>query len=201
MKTLIVATKNEGKVAEIKTILQEMDIEVKTMKEAGIDLDIPEEGTSFEENAIMKAEYLKSYTDAWILADDSGLEIDYLQKAPGVYSARYLGENTPYSTKNQKILEKLEGVSIDQRTARFVCVIALARVGKGTQTTIGTLEGYIGEVASGENGFGYDPIFFVKPYHMSVADMDLDLKNQISHRGQALRDMKARLKELLKESK
>lgn len=200
MKTIIVATQNMGKVKEIKKMLEDLNVEVKTMGEAGIDIDIEENGTTFDENARIKAEALKAYTDAIVIADDSGLEIDYLNKEPGVYSARYLGKDTPYTLKNEIILEKLKGIPKSQRTARFVCAIAAASRDRETFTTCGTIEGYIGYESKGNNGFGYDPIFFVEKYNTSTADMCPELKNQISHRGEALRKMKDKLKEILGES-
>ncbi|WP_070001069.1 XTP/dITP diphosphatase [Cellulosilyticum sp. I15G10I2] len=201
MRTIVVATQNAGKVTEIKKMLEDLDVEVKTMDEAGIDLEIEETGTTFEENAIIKAEALKAHTDAIILADDSGLEIDHFGKEPGVYSARYLGKDTPYTVKNQIILDRLQDVPKEQRTARFVCVMAVAAKDITTITTRGTIEGYIGYEARGTNGFGYDPIFFVEAYNTSTADMCSDLKNAISHRGEALRQMKERLKGILEVSK
>ena len=198
MKTIVVATQNAGKIIEIKEMLEDLDVEVKSMSEVGIHIDIQETGATFCENAIIKAEALKHYTDALILADDSGLEIDCLGKAPGVYSARYLGEDTPYEIKNQIILDKLKDVPKERRTARFVCTMAVTAQDIETITTCGVIEGYIGEEARGTNGFGYDPIFFVEEYNTSTADMCSDLKNKISHRGQALRQMKERLKEILK---
>ncbi len=194
MKTIIVATQNKGKVVEIKEMLHELECEVLTMGEAGLDREIEENGTTFEENAIIKAEALKAYTDAIILADDSGLEIDYLNKEPGVYSARYLGKDTPYALKNQIILDKLKEVPKDKRTARFVCAMAIAGKEIDTQVVRETIEGYISDEARGENGFGYDPIFFVPEYNLCTAEMSSEQKNEISHRGKALR----RIKELLK---
>jgi len=199
MKTIVVATQNAGKVVEIKKMLKDLNVEVKTMSELGIDIEIEESGITFEENAILKAEALKKYTDAIILADDSGLEIDFLNKKPGVYSARYLGKNTSYTVKNQIILDKLKDVPREKRTARFVCAMAVASQGMPTLTTLGTIEGYIGYEARGTNGFGYDPIFFVEEYNTSTADMCEDLKNKISHRGNALKQMKERLNGILEE--
>lgn len=199
MRTVIVATQNAGKVKEIKKMLENLDIEVKTMGEAGIDIEIEENGETFEANAVIKAEALKQYTDAIILADDSGLEIDYLNKEPGVYSARYLGKDTLYSIKNQIILDKLKNVPKEQRTARFVCAMAIASRSMDTMTTLGTIEGYIGYEARGTNGFGYDPIFFVDEYGTSTADISENLKNKISHRGKALEQMKEKLIRILGE--
>ncbi|MGL4798899.1 MAG: XTP/dITP diphosphatase [Cellulosilyticaceae bacterium] len=199
MKHIIFATTNAGKVKEIKEILSDLPVEVLTMTEAGIDLDIEENGKTFEENAIIKAEALKGLTDAIILADDSGLEIDYLNGEPGVYSARYLGKDTPYSEKNQIILDRLGGVEKEARSARFVCAIAAAGQGIETMTTVGTIEGYIGYESKGDNGFGYDPIFFVEDYQKSTAELTPEEKNAISHRGKALRAMKERIKEIVGE--
>lgn len=197
MKRIIFATTNEGKVKEIKSILKDLKVEVVTMKEAGIVLDIEENGTTFEENAVIKAEALTAYTDDIILADDSGLEIDYLNKEPGVYSARYLGKDTPYEIKNQIILDRLKDVSKNERSARFVCAIAAAAKDMPTRTTIGTIEGYIGDSPKGNNGFGYDPIFYVEEFGTSTADLSPQIKNQISHRGKALVAMEEILKEVL----
>lgn len=189
MKKIIVATQNKGKVKEINEMLAGLNVEVQTMGEAGIDIDVEENGTTFEENAIIKAEAISKLTDAIVIADDSGLEIDYLNKEPGVYSARYLGKDTPYEVKNKMIMERLEGVPKEKRTARFVCAMALAEAGKETVTTYGTIEGYIGDHAEGENGFGYDPIFFVDELGTSTANISLEAKNKISHRAKALRAM------------
>lgn len=199
MKKIVFATQNQGKVKEIKKILADLPVEVVTMEEIGINIDIEENGKTFEENAIIKAEALKVYTDAIILADDSGLEIDYLGKEPGVYSARYLGKDTPYEEKNKIILERLENVKEEERTARFVCAIAAAGRDIPTMTTLGTIEGYIGYEAKGENGFGYDPIFYVEAYNQSTAELTPEIKNEISHRGQALTAMKDKLKEIVGE--
>lgn len=197
MKKIIVATQNQGKVKEIKAVLSDLPVEVYTMSEAGIDMDIEENGTTFEENAIIKAEALTNYTDAIVIADDSGLEIDCLNKEPGVYSARYLGKDTPYTEKNQIILERLKDVKRQERTARFVCAIAMAMKGKETQTAVQTLEGYIGFEAEGTNGFGYDPIFFVPGLERSTATLTMEEKNEISHRAKALRVMKEKIKSML----
>ncbi|MHC1748871.1 MAG: XTP/dITP diphosphatase [Cellulosilyticaceae bacterium] len=197
MKKIIFATTNEGKVKEIRSILKDLEVQVLTMAEAGLLIDIEENGKTFEENAIIKAEALSAYTEDIVLADDSGLEIDYLNKAPGVYSARYLGKDTPYEVKNQIILNKLQDVPQEKRCARFVCAIAAACKELGTITTIGTIEGYIGYEPKGTNGFGYDPIFYVEELGTSTADLSPDVKNQISHRGKALEAMKQKLQEVL----
>lgn len=197
MKEIVVATQNKGKVKEIKEILADLPVEVKTMVEVGIDIDVEENGTTFEENAIIKAEAISKLVDALVIADDSGLEIDYLNKEPGIYSARYLGKDTPYEIKNQMIIDRLEGVPKEKRTARFVCAMALAEAGKETVTTYETIEGYIGDHAEGENGFGYDPIFFVDELGTSTANISLETKNEISHRAKALRSMAPKIKERL----
>lgn len=189
MKTIVVATQNKGKVKEIKEMLEGLPFEVKTMGEVGIDVDVEETGTTFTENAILKAEAISRLTDSLVIADDSGLEIDYFDKAPGVYSARYLGKDTPYEEKNQIILDKLKGVPQEKRTARFVCVMAMSQKGKETKTAEGVIEGYIGTEPVGDNGFGYDPIFYVASLGTSTANISTEEKNKISHRSQALQKM------------
>ena len=192
---IIFATGNAGKMREIREIMADMDMEICSMKEAGISLDIEENGTTFEENAQIKAKAVAACTKDIVLADDSGLEVDYLNKEPGVYSARYLGEDTSYDIKNQAILDRLKGVPKEQRTARFVCAIAAVLPDGKTLVTRETIEGYIGECPAGENGFGYDPIFYVDEYHCSRPGLTEEQKNEISHRGKALRSMKKLLHE------
>ena len=179
---------------EIRQILGDMDLEVVSMKEAGIDIDIVEDGTTFEENAIIKAKAVAAYTDAIVLADDSGLEIEYLNNEPGIYSARYMGADTPYSVKNQNFIDRLKGVPDEKRTARFVCVIAAAMPDGGIFTTKGVIEGRIAEEEKGENGFGFDPIFYVPEYGCTTAQLSEEQKNAISHRGKALEAMKEELR-------
>ena len=194
MKTKIIfATGNEGKMHEIRDILKDMDAEIVSMKEAGIDIDIVEDGTTFEENAVIKAKAVAACTDAVVLADDSGLEVDYLNKEPGIYSARYLGENTPYSEKNKNLIARLKGVKEEERTARFVCAIACVLPDGNELATEATIEGRIGYAEKGKNGFGYDPIFMVPSYGKSTAELTEEEKNKISHRGKALRAMKEKL--------
>lgn len=197
MNKIIVATQNKGKVTEIKKLLEGLPIEVLTMGEAHLDIDIEENGQTFEENAKIKAEAISKLTDAFVLADDSGLEIDYLGKEPGIYSARYLGKDTPYREKNQVILERLQDVPKEKRTARFICAMALAQKGKKTVTTIGVMEGYIGYQIEGTNGFGYDPIFFIDELGTSTANISLEEKNKRSHRAKALKEMLKIIKERL----
>lgn len=192
-KKIIFATGNQGKMKEIKSVFSDFDGEILSMKEAGIFLDIEENGTSFEENALIKAKAIWERTGAIVLADDSGLEVDYLNKEPGIYSARYLGEDTPYEVKNRNIIERLAGVPKEQRSARFVCAIAAVLPNGSTKVVKKTIEGYIGYEEKGENGFGYDPIFVVPEYGKTTAELTMEEKNVISHRGKALRSMKEEL--------
>lgn len=192
---MIFATGNMGKMKEIKAILGDIGEEILSMKEAGIDMDIVEDGSTFEENAIIKAKAVMERTGKLALADDSGLEIDALNKEPGIYSARYMGEDTPYEIKNSNLIERMKGVKGKDRSARFVCVIAAAFPDGEIITTRGTIEGVIAEELAGENGFGYDPIVYVPEYGMTTGQMDPDAKNAISHRGKALTAMKKILEE------
>lgn len=196
MKRIIFATGNAEKMKEIRSILADMDVEIVSLKEAGIHAEIVEDGDTFEENALIKAKAISELTGELVLADDSGLEVDDLNKEPGVYSARYMGEDTSYTVKNQAILDRLAGVPADRRTARFVCAIAAAIPDGRTLVTRETVEGYIGEKPAGENGFGYDPIFYVNEFHCSTAELTQEQKNKISHRGKALRAMKEQLAQL-----
>ena len=181
-KKLIFATGNEGKMREIRHILGDMDYEILSMKEAGVDVDIVEDGETFEE--MMEA------TGCLTLADDSGLEIDFLNKDPGVLSARYMGENTSYRIKNQILLDRLHGVPAAVRSARFVCAIAAAFPDGRIETRQATIEGRIADEPAGENGFGYDPIFYVPELGKTTAQLSEEEKNAISHRGKALRMIK-----------
>ena len=197
MKKLIFATGNQNKMREIKAILADMDVEVLSMKEAGIDIDIVEDGKTFEENALIKARAVSKAGNALALADDSGLEVDALNGEPGIYSARYMGEDTSYDIKNMNIIERLEGVPDEKRTARFVCAMAAVFPDGTEQTFVKTMEGRIGYKIVGENGFGYDPIFFLPEYGKTSAEISPEEKNAISHRGKALRAMEEYLKEKL----
>lgn len=188
---IVFATGNENKMVEIRMILQDLGIPIYSIKELGIKADIVEDGISFEENAGIKARAIaRLLPNDIVLADDSGLEIDYLDKAPGIYSARFAGEDTSYDVKNQILLDKLEGVPDEERTARFVCVIAAAFPDGTVETARGTIEGRIGYEIVGENGFGYDPIFYVPEYGCTTAEMEPEQKNALSHRGNALRSMR-----------
>ena len=194
MKKIIFATGNQDKMREIREILADMDVEVVSMKEAGIHADIVENGSTFEENAVIKAKTICELTGEITLADDSGLEIDYLNKEPGIYSARYMGEDTSYDVKNKNLIDRLDGVPKEKRTARFVCAIAAVLPDGRELVTRQTMEGYIGWEPEGENGFGYDPIFYLDEYGCSSAAISPEQKNAISHRGKALRAMKELLK-------
>ena len=193
MKRIIFATSNEGKMKEIRLIMADSGYEVVSLKEAGVKADIEENGTTFEENAIIKASEIAKLTGELVLADDSGLEVDYMDKAPGIYSARFLGEDTNYDIKNNYILDKLKDVPLAERSARFVCAIALADAKGNTMTKRATIEGYIGYEIRGENGFGYDPIFMVPEYNKTTAELSIEEKNKISHRAKALMAMKEEL--------
>lgn len=188
-KQILFATTNEGKLGEIRAILEGTDIEVISLKDAGIDIEVIEDGTTFRENAVIKAEAIMKATGKLTLADDSGLEVDFLNKEPGIYSARYCGVNTPYKIKNRNILERLTDVPDEKRTARFVCAIAAAYPDGETVTVQATMEGRIGYEETGLNGFGYDPIFYLPEYGCYSAQLSPEKKNEISHRGKALRMM------------
>lgn len=201
MDKIIFATGNEGKMREIRAILQETGAEILSMKEAGVFLDIKEDGTTFAQNALIKARAVAQAladkqefdTDCVVLADDSGLEIDCLGGEPGIYSARYLGEETPFNIKSQDFLRRMEGVADEKRTARFVCAIAAVWPDGETVTTLGTIEGRIGYELKGDNGFGYDPIFYLPELGRSAAELSDEEKNRISHRSRALEQMKPEL--------
>lgn len=193
-KKIIFATTNEGKMKEIRMIMDDLNnIELLSLKDAGIQADIEENGKTFEENAIIKARAICELTGEMVLADDSGLEVDYMDKAPGVFSARYLGEDTSYDVKNRAILDNLKNAVGDERSARFVCAIAAAFPDGRIITTRGTIEGLIGFEEKGINGFGYDPLLYVPEYGMTTGEMEPEMKNKISHRGKALQLMKEKL--------
>lgn len=189
-KRIIFATGNQGKLNEIREILKDLDYEILSLKEAGVDVEIIEDGKTFEDNAIIKAKTVMEATGEIVLADDSGLEVDYLNKEPGVLSARYMGEKTSYKIKNQIILDRLHGVPAIVRTARFVCVVAAAFPDGRIETRRATIEGRIADEPAGENGFGYDPIFYYPEYGKTTAELSAEEKNAISHRGKALRAIK-----------
>lgn len=189
-KRIIFATGNEGKMREVRMILADLGYEILSLKDIGYDKEIIEDGKTFEENALIKARTIANERNEIVLADDSGLEVDYMDKQPGIYSARFLGENTSYRIKNQYIIDQLKDAKPEERTARFVCAIACAFPDGRTITTRGTIEGYIGYEERGENGFGYDPIFMVPEFNCTTSELDLEQKNKISHRGKALEAMK-----------
>ena len=195
MDKIIFATGNEGKMKEVRMILEDLGLPVLSLKDAGITADVEENGTTFEENAQIKAKAIMEMTGALVLADDSGLEVDALDKEPGIYSARYMGHDTSYHIKNQNIIDRLEGKVGEERSARFVCAIAAAFPDGRVLITRGTMEGQIGYEEKGDNGFGYDPIFYLPEYQCYSAELSLEEKNKLSHRGKALRLMKERLHE------
>lgn len=204
MDTIIFATGNKNKMIEIRMILADLGCKILSQKEAGIQADVVEDGQTFEENALIKAttiadiaRKMPEYKNAVVLADDSGLEIDALNKEPGIYSARYMGEDTSYDIKNQALIDRLEGVPDEKRTARFVCAIAAALPDGSTEVVRGTMEGRIGYEITGENGFGYDPIFYLPQFGCSSAELEPEKKNELSHRGEGLRKMRKVLEEKL----
>lgn len=190
MKKIIFATTNQGKVKEVKMILEDLGVEVLSLKDLDINVDIVEDGTTFEENALIKAKTIAKLSNEIVLADDSGLEVDYLDKAPGIMSARYMGEDTSYDIKNQAIIDQLAEAKGKERSARFVCAIACAMPDGETFTTRGTIEGEIGYKIEGTEGFGYDPIFYVPEFGCTTAQLTPEQKNKVSHRGKALEEMK-----------
>ncbi|MCI9516429.1 MAG: XTP/dITP diphosphatase [Lachnospiraceae bacterium] len=195
MRRIIFATGNEGKMKEIRAILADLGVPVLSMKEAGITAEIVEDGKTFEENADIKARTIMELTGDVVLADDSGLEIDWLNGEPGIYSARYMGEDTSYDIKNSHLIQLLDGVPQEQRTARFVCVISAAFPDGRILHGRGTIEGMIGYEIKGENGFGYDPIFYLPEYGCTTAELPPEKKNELSHRGKALREIKMKLRD------
>ena len=186
---IIMATSNKDKVNEIRQMLSGTDIEIVSLKEAGVSINIEENGSSFDENAAIKANAVRDLTGQMAISDDSGLVIDYLDGAPGIYSSRFMGESTPYSEKNAAILEKLQGVPDEQRSARFVCSMAIAYPDGHTETVQGVMEGRIAHEIVGEGGFGYDPIFYLPEKGCTSAQLTASEKNAISHRGKALRKL------------
>lgn len=196
-RRIIFATGNEGKMKEIRLILADLGMEILSMKEAGAELDIAEDGTTFAENAQIKAQEVWKLTGDIVLADDSGLVVDYIQGEPGIYSARYMGEDTSYEVKNRAIIDRLSGAAGPKRSARFVSAIAAVLPDGAVLHTLGVIEGLIAFEPAGSGGFGYDPIFYLPEYGMTSAEIPIEKKNEISHRGKALQAMKALLKEHL----
>ena len=196
IEKMIFATGNEGKMREVRMILGDLGAEILSLKEAGIQAEAEENGTTFEENAVIKAKEIMEKTGALVLADDSGLEVDALNGEPGIYSARYMGHETSYHIKNKNLIERLEGKTGEERSARFVCAIAACFPDGRVLTTRGTMEGQIGYEEKGENGLGYDPIFYLPEYQCYSGELPLEEKNKLSHRGKALRLMKEQLEAL-----
>lgn len=196
---IIVATANEGKMREVRLLLADVGMEILSMKEAGADLDIVEDGTTFAENAEIKAKAVWNLTGDMVLADDSGLVVDYLHGEPGIYSARYMGEDTSYEVKNRAIIDRLRGAVGEERSARFVSAIAVVLPDGRVLHTQEVIEGVIADEPVGNEGFGYDPIFYLPEYGMTSAEIPIEKKNEISHRGKALRAMKVQLREQLQE--
>lgn len=195
-KRIVFATGNKDKMKEIRMIMEDLNLPILSMKEAGVKKEIIEDGTTFQENALIKAKAIAELLpDDIVMADDSGLEIDYLNKEPGIYSARYMGEHTSYDIKNNHILERLKGVPKEQRTARFVCAVAAVFPGGKSIVVNGTMEGRIADHIAGENGFGYDPIFWLDDYGCTSAEISPEEKNSLSHRGKALRAVRQQIME------
>lgn len=189
MKEAIIATHNPGKVKEFKDILAPKGYDVKSLADIGFLEEIEETGHTFEENAVLKAEAVAKVVNKMVIADDSGLSVDNLGGSPGVYSARYAGEQKDDTANINKVLQELKGIEKEQRTARFRCALAVSIPGKETKTVEGHVEGYIAEEPKGENGFGYDPIFIVKDKDKTMAELTSDEKNKISHRANALKKL------------
>ncbi len=204
IRKIVFATGNAGKIKEIQAILADTGLEVISMKEAGVSVDIEENGSTYEENALIKSravaaclEEMGQRQDTIVMADDSGLEIDHLHGEPGVYSARYMGEDTSYHIKNADLISRLEGVEDARRTARFVCAIAAVLPDGRELTSRGVIEGRIGYEEKGSNGFGYDPIFYVPEFGRTTAELSEEEKNRVSHRGNALQEMRRQLQRIM----
>ncbi len=199
MKQVIIATQNLGKAKDFEALFRPYGYDVLTLRDIDKEIDVEETGTTFEENAILKAETVAKLLNKAVIADDSGLEIDALNGEPGVYSARYAGGEKSDSANIDKVLEKMTGIPEEERHARFRCVLAIAAPGKKTRTFSGTCEGYILEERFGENGFGYDPIFWVPSEGRTLAELQPQEKAAVSHRGNAMREMKLSLSKLLED--
>ncbi len=203
MKKLIIASNNSGKIKEIKRILRDIDIEVLSLKDIGLNIDVEEDGLTFEENAKKKSTEIykelikKGENNFIIMSDDSGLEVEYLNGEPGVFSARYAGEHGNDKKNNEKLLLKLEGVDYKNRKAKFVCQLAIISDKNEYRSVKGIVEGYILDKEKGEGGFGYDPLFFYEPLNKSFAELTMEEKNKISHRGSALQKARKIIEELL----
>lgn len=187
MKSIVIASGNEHKIEEFRAMFKPLGIEVIGMKECGEMEEVQETGATFAENAVIKAEYLMKKLNQPVISDDSGLEIDALNREPGVYSARYLGHDTSYELKNRTLVERMKDET--DRTCRFVCAIALARPGHPTRVFEGIVEGIVARQPEGGHGFGYDPIFYYPPLGRTLAQISEQEKNAISHRGKAMRKL------------
>ena len=203
MKKLILASNNQHKIKEIEEMLSDMSIEVKSLKDENINIDVVEDGKTFEENSKKKAKEIYEYLlkrgdkDFLVLADDSGITVDYLNGAPGIYSARYAGEHGNDSKNNEKLLENLKGVPKEKRGAQFVCQLALYTSEGKYYSVEGKVEGYIIEELHGEGGFGYDPLFFYEPFNKTFGEVSAEDKNSVSHRARALKKLKEIMEEIL----
>ncbi len=197
MEKLVVATKNKGKITEIKEVLKHMPFEVLSMGDMDITIDVVEDGKTFEENSLKKAIEICRISNTIVIADDSGIEVDYLEGAPGIYSARFGGPEATDEDRNYKLLDMLKGVPFEKRTARFVCAIAVAFPDGRSFVVRDTCEGYVDTECRGDNGFGYDPLFHIHEYGKSMAEISMDVKNKISHRAKALNKMAAKLNEFI----
>ncbi|WP_352419401.1 XTP/dITP diphosphatase [Proteiniborus sp.] len=199
-KTLIVSTDNNHKIMEIKDIMKDMPFIILSKTEAGFgDIEVIEDGNTLEENATKKAVEIARRTKAIVIADDTGLFVDKLNGEPGVYSSRYSGENATYSDNNKKLLKELEGVSLEKRTAKFKTVISIVLEDKSIKLVSGECSGKIGFESKGDNGFGYDPLFLVDGYEKTFAELGEEIKNSISHRARALRNLKKELKNIIED--
>ncbi|MEK3954177.1 XTP/dITP diphosphatase [Psychrobacillus sp. FSL K6-1464] len=199
MKQIIIATKNRGKAKDFEALFNPLGYEVKTLHDVAEEMDIEETGTTFEENALLKATSLANHLQSMVIADDSGLEIDALDGRPGIYSARYAGEEKSDEANIDKALKELEGTKESERTARFVCAIAVASPNKEPFTVRGTCEGFIGTERKGTNGFGYDPIFYVPSEQKMMAELTAEQKGAISHRGTAIKKLSFVLEDIISE--
>ncbi|MGE8206057.1 XTP/dITP diphosphatase [Heyndrickxia sp. NPDC080065] len=194
---VIIATKNSGKAKEFEKMFSEYNIKVKTLLDFPEAIDVEETGSTFEENAILKAETISKQYNIMAIADDSGLVIDALDGRPGIFSARYAGEEKNDEANIEKVLKEMEHIPAEDRTARFYCALALAKPDEKTITVSGTCEGNIINERKGNNGFGYDPIFFIKDKGLTMAELPSSEKNLISHRAKALQKLRVVLKDIL----
>lgn len=200
MKEVIIATKNPGKAREFEQIFAPRGIAVRTLLDYPEIEDVEETGTSFEENATLKAEAVSQQFNKMVIGDDSGLIVDALEGRPGIYSARYAGEPKNDQKNLEKVLQELKGVPEESRTARFYCALAVAVPGKETITVAGTCEGRILEEQRGNNGFGYDPVFYVPEKGLTMAELSSDEKNKISHRANALKKLEGMLDSIVERA-